>query len=172
MVRHDAGVVRRHQRDRAVADAFDRVWVLESSHLMRHRDRLVAECARVLRPGGRFVLCDIMLRRPMPHKEVRRLRGPLSLLRAVFGDARMEPLARYTELAATSGLVVDEQLDLTNATRPTFECWRQNAVRHRDELVMSLGEEDWHRFIEACGVMERSWDDGTLGYALLAASKR
>jgi 27-O-demethylrifamycin SV methyltransferase len=69
-------------------------------------------------------------------------------------------------------LLVDEQLDLTDATRPTFERWRENAVRHRDEVVASLGEADWARFVEACGVMERFWDDGTLGYALLAAAKR
>jgi ubiquinone/menaquinone biosynthesis C-methylase UbiE len=34
--------------------SFDRVWALESSHLMRDRDRMVSECARVLRPGGRM----------------------------------------------------------------------------------------------------------------------
>src|SRR4051812_2833504 len=50
--------------DNGFPDAsFDRVWALESSHLMRRRDRLLAECARVLRPGGRLVLCDIVLRR-------------------------------------------------------------------------------------------------------------
>ena len=50
--------------DNGFPDAsFDRTWVLESSHLMRERDRLVAECARVLRPGGRLALCDIVLRR-------------------------------------------------------------------------------------------------------------
>ena len=66
---------------------FDRVWVLESSHLMRDRAGLVSECARVLRPGGRLALCDIVLRRPMPFDEVRRLRRELALLRDVFGDA-------------------------------------------------------------------------------------
>jgi len=82
--------------DNGFPDAsFDRVWVLESSHLMPARDRLIAECARVLRPNGRLALCDIVLRRQLPFDEVRRLRRPLMLLREVFGDARMEPLARY-----------------------------------------------------------------------------
>jgi cyclopropane fatty-acyl-phospholipid synthase-like methyltransferase len=153
-------------------ESFDRVWALESSHLMRRRDRLVAECARVLRPGGRLALCDIVLRREMPFTEVRRLREPLALLREVFGDARMEPLETYAELAAANGLEVEERTDLTAATRRTFERWRQNAECHRDEVVAALGEEDWQRFVDSAGVLERFWDEGVLGYGLLAASKR
>jgi cyclopropane fatty-acyl-phospholipid synthase-like methyltransferase len=170
-----AGAVRFDERDgmdNGFPDAsFDRAWVLESSHLMRRRDALVNECARVLRPGGRMALCDIVLRRELPFTEVRRLREPLALLREVFGDARMEPLARYAELATAAGLEVDEQTDLTAATRPTFARWRDNAERHRDEVVAALGEEDWRRFVESCDVLERFWDEGVLGYGLLAAAK-
>jgi 27-O-demethylrifamycin SV methyltransferase len=150
--------------------SFDRVWVLESSHLMRDRDRLIAECARVLRPGGRLALCDIIRRRPLDLAEVRRLREPLMLLRAVFGDARMEPLEEYAALLAASGLDVDLQRDLTPETRPTFTRWRENAERHREQVVELLGEQDWRRFVDSCDVLEGFWDDGTLGYGLLAAS--
>jgi 27-O-demethylrifamycin SV methyltransferase len=169
------GQVRFEQRDgmdNGFPDrSFGRVWVLESSHLMRRRDRLVTECARVLKPGGRLALCDIVLRRELPFAEVRRLREPLALLREVFGDARMEPLETYAELATADGLVVDEQADLTAATRPTFARWRENAERHREEVVAALGEEDWRRFVDSADVLERFWDDGVLGYGLLAASK-
>jgi len=152
--------------------SFDRVWVLESSHLMRERERLVHECARVLRPGGRLVLCDIVLRRPMPFAEVRRLREPLALLREVFGDARMEPLVEYARLARERGLDVDQETDLTEATRPTFARWRENAERHRAEVDDLIGQTDRQRFAQACDVLERFWDDGTLGYGLIAAAKR
>ncbi len=167
--------VRFEQRDgtrNGFADAsFDRVWVLESSHLMRDREALMAECARVLRPTGRMVLCDIVLRRPMPFEEVKRLRRPLALLRAVFGEARMEPLARYADMASDEGLVVDHELDLTTATRPTFARWRENAARHEHAVVASLGVEGWQQFVDSCDVLEGFWDDGTLGYGLLAAAK-
>jgi 27-O-demethylrifamycin SV methyltransferase len=150
-------------------ESFDRVWVLESSHLMRRREQLMSECARVLRPGGRLALCDIVLRRPMPFEEVRALRVPLALLRDVFGDARMELGSRYGELARENGLVVDHEIDLTEATRPTFARWRENAVRHRDAAVSSLGEDGLQSFVAACDVLEGFWDDGTLGYFLLGA---
>ncbi len=152
-------------------ESFDRVWVLESSHLMRERDSLIAECARVLRPGGRLVLCDIMLRRPMPFDEVRRLRKPLALLREVFGEARMEPLAKYEELAQANGLVVEQATDLTQVTLPTFARWRDNAETHRDAVISLLSPDGLERFVEGTVVLEGFWDDGTLGYGLIAAGK-
>jgi cyclopropane fatty-acyl-phospholipid synthase-like methyltransferase len=158
--------------DNGFADeSFDRVWVLESSHLMRQRDRLVSECARVLRSGGRLALCDIVRMRPLPFDEVRRLREPLTLLRDVWGDARMDPVSEYVELATGCGLEVEETIDLTEATRPTFARWRDNAHRYREEVESSLGQADWQRFVDSCEVLEGFWDDGTLGYALLAAFK-
>ena len=51
--------------------AFDVIWVLESSHLMRDRKALLGECVRVLAPGGRLVLCDIIRKREIPFLEVR-----------------------------------------------------------------------------------------------------
>ncbi len=158
--------------DNGLPDAsFDRVWVLESSHLMRERDRLVAECARVLKPGGRMALCDVMLRRDLPFEEVRRLLRPLTLLRAVFGDARMEPMTTYVALAEANGLVVDVADDVTIETRPTFARWRENAATHRDTVVQKLGEDGWQQFVDACDVLEGFWDDGTFGYGVMGAFK-
>jgi len=45
---------------------FDVVWVLESSHLMRDKTALLRECVRVLAPGGRIALCDIIRKRDIP----------------------------------------------------------------------------------------------------------
>lgn len=151
--------------------SFDRVLALESSHLMRRRDRFVSESARVLRDGGRFVLCDIVLGRTLEFAEVKRLREPLVLLREVFGDARMETVSTYRQLLSEANLHIEYEENLTKPTRPTFSKWRENASRHRDRVVELLGEEDWRKFLGACDVLEGFWDDGTLGYALLSASK-
>jgi len=151
--------------------SFDVVWVLESSHLMRDRQALMTECGRVLRPGGYLVLCDIVLRRELPLQEVRQLRPQLETLRWAFGDARMESLETYAERATEAGLDVEEQRDLTAATRPTFARWRENARRHHDEASATLGEEGMAQFIEASNLLEGFWDDGTLGYGLLSARR-
>jgi 27-O-demethylrifamycin SV methyltransferase len=151
--------------------SFDRVWVLESSHLMRERDRLMAECARVLRPGGRLVLCDLVRHREIPFTEVRDRRADFVTLRAAFGDAHFEPLAYYADAAEKYGLVVDATEDLTQATLPTFDRWRANASQHRAALVPALGADGLAAFEQSCDILERFWQDGTFGYGLLAASK-
>jgi 27-O-demethylrifamycin SV methyltransferase len=150
--------------------SFDIAWVLESSHLMRDRGRLISECARVLRPGGRLALCDLMLCRTMALDEVKRLRQPLEILRWAFGDARMEPRESYVQRAQSSGLLVDHDMDLTEASRPTFARWRHNAELHRDQVLGALGEEGLDQFVAATELLESFWDNGTFGYGLIAGS--
>jgi 27-O-demethylrifamycin SV methyltransferase len=153
------------------AASFDRVWVLESSHLMREREQLVAECARVLRPGGRLVLCDLVRHREIPFQEVRDRRADFVTLREAFGDAHFEPLEFYTAAAARHGLAVDVVSDLTAVTLPTFDRWRANAAAHRGEVSAALGADGLAAFQRSCDILEGFWRDGTFGYGLLAAAK-
>jgi 27-O-demethylrifamycin SV methyltransferase len=152
-------------------ESFDRAWVLESSHLMRDRAGLIGECARVLRPGGRMVLCDIIRHREIPFREVRERREDFVTLREGFGDAHMEPLELYASLARDSGLEVALSEDLTAATLPTFDRWRRNADAHRAELVELIGEDGLEAFVRSADLLEGFWRDGTFGYGLFAAAK-
>jgi 27-O-demethylrifamycin SV methyltransferase len=147
--------------------SFDRAWVLQSSHFMLDKHRLLHECVRVLRPGGRVALADIMLRSPLPMIEVVRHREEFLLLHRVFGRARMEPLQTYRSLAEDSGLRVDVLEDVTAETFPTFDRWRRNALASRDEVVTLVGETLWREFLAACDVLERFWREGWLGYGIL-----
>jgi 27-O-demethylrifamycin SV methyltransferase len=151
--------------------SFDRVWVLESSHLMRDRGAVVAECARVLKPGGRFALCDIIRRREIPFLEVRQRRAEFETLRDAFGDARMDPLDEYRQLAESAGLVVDVCDDLTTATLPTFDRWRRNAAVNALDVARDLGEDGLDAFVRSADLLETFWRDGTFGYGLIAAAK-
>lgn len=152
-------------------ESFDVVWVLESSHLMPDRAALLTECARVLRPGGRLVLCDLIRRREIPFLEVRERRAEFATLRAAFGAARMDPLESYAALAEERGLVVDRAQDLTEATRPTFDRWRTNLATHRAEVEDLIGVDGADEFGASVEILRGLWDDGTLGYGIMWAHR-
>lgn len=150
-------------------DSFDRVWVMESSHLMPDRQALFSECTRVLRPGGRLVLCDVIRRRDIPFLELRDRREEFAVLRAAFGAARMDPLTDYAAYAEKAGLVPDEIRDITAETLATFDRWQQNVTTHRDEVNRILGQESVDTFERSLDILRRFWLDGTLGYGLISA---
>lgn len=159
---------RRDGMDNGFPDAsFDRVWVLQSSHFMLDKRRLLSECARVLRPGGRLALGDIMLRSPLPMLEVVKHRADFLLLHRVFGRARMEPLGTYRALAEESGLRVEILDDVSAETLPTFDSWRRNAVAFKAEIIALIGESLWRDFVSACDVLEQLWQHGRFGYGIL-----
>jgi 27-O-demethylrifamycin SV methyltransferase len=151
--------------------SFDRVWLLESSHLIRDRTALIGECARVLRPGGRLVLCDIVRHRVIPFDEVRARRADFATLREAFGDAHMHSLDDYAVYLTAAGLTVGDKVDLSAATLPTFDRWRANAATHHEAVVDLLGTAGRDAFVRSTEILERFWRDGTLGYGLISADK-
>ncbi|CAM3354943.1 methyltransferase domain-containing protein [Nocardioides dubius] len=170
--RFDVDFEQRDGTDNGFPDAsFDVVWVLESSHLMRDRRALLSECARVLRPGGRLVLCDIIRRREIPFLEVRERRREFGVLRAAFGDAHMEPLTDYAASLTDLGMTVTDATDISAETLGTFAAWRENARIHRDEVIALIGVDSLEEFVEATEILERFWNDRTLGYGIIAATR-
>ncbi len=166
------GFEQRDGTDNGFDDAsFDRVWVMESAHLMRDKDALVSECARVLRPGGRLVLCDLVRWREIAFREVRERRDDFAVLREAFGDAHFESLDGFGALATQHGLVVDRSDDLTATTLPTFDRWRANADAHHDAVVELIGAAGRDAFVRSCDILEAFWRDGTFGYGLVSATK-
>ncbi len=167
--------VRFEQRDgtdnKLPAAGFDVAWVLESSHLMRERAALLRECVRVLAPGGRLTLCDIIRKREIPFAEVRARRDDFATLRAAFGDAHMEPLLRYSSTLEELGMNVNGCDDISVPTLPTFQAWRSNVEAHEDALLGLLGSEALDDFVSSTHILEGFWRDETLGYGILAAVK-
>jgi 27-O-demethylrifamycin SV methyltransferase len=151
--------------------SFDRVWVLQSSHFMLDKRRLLQESARALRPGGRLALADIVLRSPLSMTDVVRWRKEFLLLHRVFGRAKMEPLETYKALAQAAGLAVDVLEDVSAETLPTFDRWRRNAAASRAAIVDLVGESLWRDFVAASEVLEGLWRQGRFGYGILAATR-
>ena len=151
--------------------SFDRVWVMESSHLMQDKPALLSECARVLRPGGRVILCDIILKRKLALEEVIQYRDEFLLLRDVFGRAIMEPLRFYRQEFELQGLTVLTETDISEPTFPTFSQWRKNATENRDSVCELIGERAWEKFVLSCDVLAQLWKQDILGYGIITAQK-
>jgi cyclopropane fatty-acyl-phospholipid synthase-like methyltransferase len=151
--------------------SFDRIWILESSHLMTCKDRMMAEAARVLRPGGRLVLCDVIALRKLSFGEVLARAKQFDRLHHAFGPAKMETLHVYQDMAREVGLRTVETMDLSNNTHRTFAHWQHNLDVHMDRVGRHLGLDDIEHFRISCEILSELWMQKILGYGLLAAVK-
>jgi len=106
------------------------------------KPRLIRECARVVKPGGRIAFTDIVQNQPIEPAALDRVQRAVAA--ADFGS-----LDSYARWLREAGCVVREQEDLT-------EPWAEILVR-RLEMYRSLKEQT----IESFGVERfREWDEG------------
>jgi len=152
-------------------ESFDCVWVMESSHLMPEKERLVQECIRVLRKGGALVLCDLLLRRKIPARPSLALAYDLVVLQEVYGRADLQFLEDYKRQCELGGASV-ECRDISEQVAPTFEHWQRNAELYGSRAAEIFGREHVARFERSCRIMARLFTSGQLGYGLVIARKQ
>lgn len=150
--------------------AFDVVWIMESSHLIPEKDQLLRESERLLRPGGKLCLCDIVSCRKTPLDEVLKLRREFTTLQRVFGRVKTQPLECYVRVLEEIGLNVEAE-DISAKVLPTFAHWKENAERHAQSVAELIGNNEVEQFLSACNIMLRFWKDRRFGYAVLVATK-
>jgi len=151
-------------------ESFDCVWVMESSHLIPRKDLLTRECARVLRAGGTIVLCDLMLRRPIPPHPGAALCHDLTLLEKVYGKTNLYSVGAYVQEFETNGLRAQGR-DISEEVLPTFGYWQENAELHANRVSEIFGPHQLKLFVRSCEVLTRLFQGGQLGYCLVIASK-
>ncbi len=106
--------------------AFDAAWAVESTTHMPDRPRVFTEVARVLRPGGRFVLC-VWLAADAPRPwHVRHLLGPICREGRLAGLATLAENRAWIEAA---GLVVEQVEDWSRAVAPTWTIVARRVAR-------------------------------------------
>lgn len=140
--------------------SFDVVTALECAFHFESRERFLCEVKRVLRPGGRFALCDLMA---APHAR------PLLFAKDVFFDGYVGKLVgpsdiswtrdRYVQAAEKLGLQLTHEEDVTRNTLPSYRVLRQIAKVSKS-----------HVWSAAWGTLAMEWLGrlGLLRYVILA----
>lgn len=127
-------------------DHFDAAWAVESTTHMPDRPRVFSEVARVLRPGGRFVLCVWMAGAEPRDWEVRHLLEP------ICREGRLAGLGTAAENLGWlrgAGLEVEREEDWSRAVAPT---WTRVARRVARGLV---ADQRYRRYLRDASQRDR-----------------
>lgn len=126
--------------------------------------RLIAECARVLRPGGRLVFTDILHEGHLSADDAQRLYDGMTF-------TEIETPEGYAQLLSSRGLALVRRIDLTQAwTRILVE--RHAMYRALEsQTVARLGREHFERYDRAYEHFVGLYRNGVLAGALVHAVK-
>jgi ubiquinone/menaquinone biosynthesis C-methylase UbiE len=129
-----------------------------------NKPRLIAECARVLKPGGRLVFSDILHRGALSAEDAKGLFEGMTFSEIATADG-------YAALASANGMTVVRRVDLT-------EEWTRILVdRHamyrslESDTVARLGREHFERYDRAYAHFVGLYTSGVLAGALIHAVK-
>ncbi len=149
-------------------DSFDAALCECSICTFPDKERAVGEIARVLRPGGRVAISDVVVDAERLPAE---LLGPMATI-ACVGSALSRP--GYEELLARAGLEVyaveSRDADTARFTERIEERLRGARLLGLDRFAGSPFDVD--DAIELVRVARRSIDEGAIGYAIFAAISR
>ena len=139
--------------DNGVEDnAFDAAYAIESSEHMADKPGFVAEAWRVLRPGGRLVVCAWLAREHPSQRQVRYLLEPICREGRLPG---MGSRSDYENMAADAGF---EAVDYEDISRDVRRTWTICARRVGRALIM---DRDFRRF-----ALSRSTDNRDFLFSL------
>lgn len=128
------------------------------------KPRLLAQCARVLQPGGRLVFSDIIHRGNLSVHDAQRLSDGMTF-------SEIETLGGYAEQLRLCGMAVVRRFDLTQEwTRILVE--RHAMYRSMEpDTVARLGREHFERYDRAYEHFVGLYQSGVLAGALIHAVK-
>lgn len=141
--------------DMPFADAtFDVVIGQEAFAHVPHKPRLIAECARVVRPGGIIAFTDILRRDGLSAAELERLQSGMTF-------QSLESLEGYSQLLAERGCAM--------LVRDDLSAWWTEVLKRRLEMYRSLKDTTVAKF----GVAHfQEWDDTYAFFVGLFAAGR
>lgn len=144
--------------------SFDIVWSQESLLHGVDKSRILDECRRVLRPGGRFVLSDLLVRKHVSEEErepiYARVKAPV-----------MWDLDEYAEAISASGLEVVDQADWPENVAPTYQSVLDQLVEQRDRLADRVPTEQIEQTIASLQLWVDAAHEGKISHGFFVAER-
>jgi ubiquinone/menaquinone biosynthesis C-methylase UbiE len=139
-------------------------WVWSQEALLHAPDRrqVLAECARLLRPGGQLLFTDVLQTGPMEPEEAR----------LIFERVKVNSLETwegYHAHLASVGLRLVEALDLSRYLASSYANLVGAMRRNYDPLVAEVGAAAVDYTLAAFERWVRAGEDGKLGWAMFMA---
>ncbi|WP_329241839.1 methyltransferase domain-containing protein [Actinoallomurus sp. NBC_01490] len=137
--------------------SFDAAWAIESMAHMDDCERMLSETARVLRPGGRLAIVDVIRRDPVaPERQ-----GDVDAICRLFALHTLETVDRYEQWLKAQGFVDVRVRDIGDHVMPRTGMAMARAVEaKRDELVDLVGAEQADALIAFMRTASRTHEIG------------
>lgn len=148
--------------------SMDVVWSQDAILHSGKREQVVAEAARVLRPGGHFVFTDPMQSDDGPPAELAHALAPV--LARIHLDS-LGSVAGYCAAATGSGLAFVGFEDLTGNLVTHYGRVREELRRRRDELSGLVSKEYVERMLTGLGHWVEAGTQGHLRWGILQFAK-
>ena len=143
---------------------FDIVWTQESLLHAVDKAQVLDECYRVLQPGGRFVLSDLLVRSSLPETErqaiYQRVRSP-----------GMWDLDEYVEAAQDVGFDVEASEDWPENVAPTYQSVLDQLLEQREVLEGPVPKEQLESTIGALQLWIDSAKAGKISHGFIVARR-
>lgn len=151
-------------------ESFDLVWSLESGEHMPDKGQFLAECCRVLRPGGRLVMATWCHRNPPPELS----QSEEQLLKQVYELFHLPyviSLAEYDAIAHRLPLTDLQSADWSKAVAPFWDVVIDSALN--PQALIGLFSSGWTTVRGALALepMRRGLAEGTITYGLISGQK-
>ncbi|MFK4267458.1 SAM-dependent methyltransferase [Streptomyces milbemycinicus] len=147
--------------------SFDAVWALECMFHMPSPAQVLGEIARVLRPGGRLAVMDVVLREPIASRD----RGVVERGRSMFAVPAHIELVEYPRLILGAGLRLEEMADLGDEIiRPSMEALGGAVAANSAAYAAAFGV-DTEQFDALVAEWARMNSSLQLGYVVLTAKR-
>ncbi|HPO55890.1 MAG TPA: class I SAM-dependent methyltransferase [Ignavibacteriaceae bacterium] len=152
-------------------ESFDIIWMLEMSHLIFDKNKLISEAFRTVKKNGFVILCDLMLNKDLTAKDIFNNKDNLLILEKVFGTARLETFDFYKNLFASIGLKNIEFIDISKSVIKTIYLWEEKCYENESKIKELGYSEDLIYFRKSCNILKDFYENGKWGYGIISGQK-